>query len=79
MYGLFQASVPTCEGKKVRGCNFGHEPNDFRMRKKKKKNLRKKGTHQFLGSSGSRKASRMAHLAGNFCLRRPIFKSFQNT
>jgi hypothetical protein len=37
MYGLFQAIVPTCEGEKIGGCNFDHEPNDFEMRKKKKK------------------------------------------
>jgi hypothetical protein len=39
MYSLFQASVPTCEGKKIGGCIFHHGPNDFGMRKK---NLKKK-------------------------------------
>jgi hypothetical protein len=36
MYGLFQANVPTREGKKVGGCNFDHGSNDFGLRKKKK-------------------------------------------
>jgi hypothetical protein len=43
MYGLFQASVHTREGKKIGGCNFDHRPNDFGMRKKIKKKEKKKG------------------------------------